>query len=172
MKRLAAFVLLLSFSLVNAQDSRELATEGQKSPRLKGEHPLVELMRTRTSSLKKDLEGVHPRVFVTQSEIDALRQKTRTQPELWQTALKHVRALSVEPPPPKLIALQPVAVAKAAYANVDIFCCSRIAETVTWAFRTLLIVPSEVISHFCTTAVVADGYDVKLCIASSFAYGA
>jgi len=52
------------------------------------------------SQLKKELEGVHPRVFLTQNEIDALKNKARTNKELWQTALSRVRALTVEPPAP------------------------------------------------------------------------
>src|SRR5262249_23188692 len=50
------------------------------------------------SSLKKELEGVHPRVYFTQSEIDSLKQKAKTQKDLWQTALNRVRAIRSEPP--------------------------------------------------------------------------
>ena len=57
-------------------------------------------MKTKTSTLKKELEGVHPRVFLTQKEIDTLKDKTKTNKELWQTALSRVRALTFEPPPP------------------------------------------------------------------------
>lgn len=86
------------FSL--AQDKQELEAERAASGRLKGEHPLVNLMKTKTSALKPELAGVHPRVFLTQSEIEALKQKTKSQKEMWQTALSRVRALSVEPAPP------------------------------------------------------------------------
>jgi hypothetical protein len=85
---------------VAGQDRRELSKEAEQSNRLKGEHPLVQLMKSQPSSLKKELEGVHPRVFLTQGEIDALKAKTKTQPALWQAALARVRALNAEPPPP------------------------------------------------------------------------
>ena len=97
-------ILLIIFAFVSncalAQDRQELEAERKASQKLKGEHPLVELMKTKTSSLKKELEGVHPRVFLTQAEIDELKAKTKTQSALWQTALSSVRALTVEPPPP------------------------------------------------------------------------
>jgi Domain of unknown function (DUF4962)/Heparinase II/III-like protein len=102
-KKLAVINLIIFFAFpvgLFAQDKQELEAERKASQKLKGEHPLVNLMKTKTSSLKKELENVHPRVFLTQSEIDALKAKTKTQKELWQTALSRVRALMVEPPPP------------------------------------------------------------------------
>src|SRR5205085_2627257 len=63
-------------------------------------HPLAQLMRSRKSALLPSLRGVHPRVYVTDRELDALRERARTtHKELWQLALRKVRALSVEPPP-------------------------------------------------------------------------
>jgi len=83
-----------------AQDQRELEAEKAKSSKLKGEHPLVELMRSRNSKLRPELMGVHPRVYVTGKEIDELRQRARTtHRELWQLTLRNVRALSVAAPP-------------------------------------------------------------------------
>jgi len=93
------FISLLT-SLSLAQDSKELEAERSARPKLKGEHPLVAVMRSEPSSLKKELEGVHPRVFLTQAEIDTLKLKAKTQKELWQTAIGRVRALTNEPPPP------------------------------------------------------------------------
>jgi hypothetical protein len=52
-----------------AQDARELEQERTASNRLKGEHPLIELMRTRKSTLRPELLGVHPRVYVTDKEL-------------------------------------------------------------------------------------------------------
>ena len=93
--------LLLFFALSGfGQDAQELEAERLASGKLKGEHPLVKLAKEKPSSLKKELEGVHPRVFVTQSEIDALKLKAKSQPELWQTAISRVRALMVEPAKP------------------------------------------------------------------------
>ena len=94
---LLSFFLFCNFAF--SQDAQELAAERAANKKIKGEHPLVELMKTKTSTLKPELANVHPRVFVTQSEIDALKQKAKTQPELWQTAVSRVRALTVEPPP-------------------------------------------------------------------------
>src|SRR5499427_8451945 len=76
-----------------AQDARELEAEKVKSDKLKGEHPLVELMRSRKSALRPELRGVRPRVYVTDKELDSLRERARTtHRELWQLALRNVRA--------------------------------------------------------------------------------
>lgn len=100
-KTIPTFVIALLFiANLPAQDAQELKAEREASARLKGEHPLISVMKIKTSALKKELEGVHPRVFVTQAEIDALKDKTKSQKDLWQTALNSVRALKVEPPPP------------------------------------------------------------------------
>jgi hypothetical protein len=97
------FVAVCLFTLAfaaSAQDAQELEAERLASGKLKGEHPLSILARTKPSSLKKELESVHPRVFVTQAEIDLLKDKAKSQKELWQTAISRVRALLIEPPKP------------------------------------------------------------------------
>ncbi|MBX7170407.1 MAG: DUF4962 domain-containing protein [Pyrinomonadaceae bacterium] len=101
-KNITAIILIFAFlsNFVFAQDKQELEAEKKASQKIKGEHPLVNLMKTKTSTIKKELEGVHPRVFLTQNEIDALKAKTKSEKELWQTALSRVRALTFEPPPP------------------------------------------------------------------------
>src|SRR5437763_1244469 len=84
-----------------AQDARELQQERSASNKVRGEHPLLELMRTRKSTLRPELMGVHPRVYVTDKELAELRIRARTtHRELWQQTLSHVRALSGDPPPP------------------------------------------------------------------------
>ncbi len=94
-------LVLLAFSIgIFAQDKQELAAERTASARLKGEHPLFNLMKTKNSALKPELKGVHPRVYLSQSEIDGLKEKMKTQPELWKNAIARVRALTVEPPAP------------------------------------------------------------------------
>lgn len=93
-------ILTVASGTVLGQDEQELKAEKAASQKLKGEHPLVAVARSKPSSLKNELEGVHPRVFLTQAEINALKDKTKTQKELWKTALARVRAMSVEPPPP------------------------------------------------------------------------
>jgi hypothetical protein len=100
--KLAALALLLTFLIVStpAQDSQELKAERDASQKLKGEHPLIAIAKAKPSTLRPELVGAHPRVFLTQAEIDLLKQKTLTQKELWHTALSRVRALTVEPPKP------------------------------------------------------------------------
>src|SRR2546427_10312058 len=84
-----------------AQDARELEQERAASKKLKGEHPLMDLMRTRKSALRPELLVVHPRVYVTDTELAELRERARTSHrELWQRAISHVRALAADPPPP------------------------------------------------------------------------
>ena len=101
-KQFVLSLLVVSFSLsgVVAQDEQELKAEKAANQKLKGDHPLVGIAKSKPSSLKKELEGVHPRVYLTQAGIDVLKGKTKTQKELWQTALSRVRAMSAEPPPP------------------------------------------------------------------------
>lgn len=94
-------IMILAASLpAFAQDKQELEAEKQANAKIKGEHPLFGLMKTKTSALKPELKNVHPRVYMTQSELDRLKAKMQTQPELWQTAISRVRALNVEPPKP------------------------------------------------------------------------
>jgi hypothetical protein len=84
-----------------AQDARELEQERTASKKLNGEHPLLALMRTRKSALRPELLGTHPRVYVTNRELDDLRQRARSSHrELWQRAISRVRALAADPPPP------------------------------------------------------------------------
>lgn len=92
------FTLFLT-GFISAQDTQELEAEAAKNENLKGEHPLLNLIKTKPSTLKPELQGVHPRVFLTQSEIDGLKDKTKSQTELWKTALSRVRAITTEPTP-------------------------------------------------------------------------
>ncbi len=78
----AIFTLLLT-NFAFAQDAQELEAERIANEKLKGEHPLFELMRTKNSTMKPELKGVHPRVYLSQKDLDALKEKTKTQPELW-----------------------------------------------------------------------------------------
>ena len=95
-----ALTLLMSVC-TNAQDVRELQDEKTISNRIKGEHPLIQLMRTRNSRLRAELSGIHPRVYLTENEFDALRLRSRTtHKELWQQVLSRVRALNANPPAP------------------------------------------------------------------------
>ena len=92
---------LFPIAPLRAQDARELQQERAASNKLKGEHPLIELMRTRKSDLRPELLGVHPRVYVTDKELAVLRERARTSHhELWLRAISNVRALAADPPPP------------------------------------------------------------------------
>jgi hypothetical protein len=94
-------LILLYIPIVIAQDARELQQEKTASAKLKGEHPLVPLMRSLKPSLKPELENVHPRVYVTEQELEQLRVRAHTtHRELWQQALKSIRALQGDPPAP------------------------------------------------------------------------
>lgn len=95
-----SIVLLLLALTAFGQDAGELKAEKEAGKKMKGEHPLVALAKEKPSSLKKELDGVHPRVFLTQAGIDGLKEKAKTQKEMWQAALDRVRALKVEPPAP------------------------------------------------------------------------
>ena len=51
-------------------------------------------------TLKPELVGTHPRVFATQSELDALRERTRTTHRAdWVKATQNIVALKNAPPP-------------------------------------------------------------------------
>lgn len=99
--KMTVALLFIAFCIGTfAQDTQELAAEKAASKKLKGEHPLVAIAKAKPSSLRKELVGVHPRVYMTQADINELKEKTRAQKELWQMAISRVRALTVEPPPP------------------------------------------------------------------------
>ncbi|HEX7315185.1 MAG TPA: hypothetical protein VF297_14760 [Pyrinomonadaceae bacterium] len=100
---LLVVVALLSSLRVGAQDARE-ALGPKDAPGnakwKKGPHPLTRLMAERNSSLRAELRGKHPRVYVTEEELEALRTRARTtHREIWRRALENVRALKKEPPP-------------------------------------------------------------------------
>jgi hypothetical protein len=95
----ALLCLCVFSSNLPAQDKQELEAESSASGKLKGEHPLIAIARSKPSSLRKELVGVHPRVYMTQADIEALKEKSKTQKELWQVVVSRVRALTVEPPP-------------------------------------------------------------------------
>ena len=85
---------------VAAQDANEAL--GPKDNPAKGKTtPLLLEMKTLRSSLRPELAGVHPRVYFTDSELDALRKEAHgAQKAWWSQQLQHVRALQGPPPPP------------------------------------------------------------------------
>jgi len=63
--------------------------------------PLVAAMKSLHSELKPELLGVHPRVYFTQSELDALRVKAHgPDKDWWQAQLANLRVFRGTPPPP------------------------------------------------------------------------
>ena len=84
-----------------AQDTRELQKEATPTQAKKGPHPLTRLMQTANSRMRPELLSQHPRVYVTDSELEVLRRRARTtHRDVWQLALQQIRAVKVAPPPP------------------------------------------------------------------------
>ena len=85
---------------VVAQDAREALGPKDKPISTNAQHPLTQLMTAKTSSLKPELRGVHPRVYVTEAELKGLRERAHTtQRASWQSVLQNLRALQQAPPP-------------------------------------------------------------------------
>jgi hypothetical protein len=64
-------------------------------------HPLIKLMAEKPWQLRPELRGKHPRVFVTELELVALRQRAHgTHRDIWRQVLANLRALNAEPPAP------------------------------------------------------------------------
>ncbi|HSE33356.1 MAG TPA: DUF4962 domain-containing protein [Pyrinomonadaceae bacterium] len=62
--------------------------------------PFEELLK-RPVKLRPELNGKHPRVFFSDESLKALRHRAKTgDRDLWKEAVKNIRALSIEPPPP------------------------------------------------------------------------
>src|SRR5512147_1375324 len=90
-------LLLAATVLAPAQDSHE--ADGPKdNPHSSGRAtPLLGQMQSLHSQLRPELRGQHPRVFVTQSELESLRVRAHTtHRELWQVVLKNLRALKAD----------------------------------------------------------------------------
>lgn len=99
-----ATVLALSVLCVSAamaQDSKEILGPKDGPAEKGGRHPLAALMTTLNFKLRPELAGRHPRVYFTDSELSALRERTRTtHKEIWAKVLANVRATKADPPPP------------------------------------------------------------------------
>jgi hypothetical protein len=73
---------------------------GPKDSRGKATY-LVDEMRTLHFQLKPEFAGVHPRIYFTTAELDALRTRAHgDQKEWWTQRLASLRALKSAPPPP------------------------------------------------------------------------
>jgi hypothetical protein len=92
---------LMALTPAFAQDAREALGPKDRSAKANEPHPLALLMTTLNSSLRPELRGRHPRVYVTEDGLKQLRERSRTtHRDLWQRALQNVRALKKEPPAP------------------------------------------------------------------------
>ncbi len=98
------FLLLLFITSAYAQDARETLGPKDKADQSKEPHALTQLMTTKKTTLKAELRGVHLRVYATDAELKALRERARTTAQTsgsasWQSVLSRLRALQKDPPP-------------------------------------------------------------------------
>jgi hypothetical protein len=95
--------ILLALTLpcgLRAQDANEALGPKDNSAKVAGT-PLLAEMQTLQSNLRPELAGVHPRVYFTSSELEALRAKAHgPQKAWWQQQLSHLRAMQGPPPSP------------------------------------------------------------------------
>jgi hypothetical protein len=91
---------LLALSSAFAQDAREALGPKDRPAKANEPHPLTGLMARLNSSLRPELRGKHPRVYVAEEGLGKLRERARTtHRDLWRRALEQVRALRKDPPP-------------------------------------------------------------------------
>lgn len=96
---LGAGLSLPALALQNAlaQDERESLGTGRGKP-MAGPHPLQALMATHPAPLRRALQGVHPRVFVTADGLEALRTRAKgSHRAQWQAALAGLIAMRQPP---------------------------------------------------------------------------
>jgi acetyl esterase/lipase len=92
--------LALAAAGLHAQDSHE-ALGAKDQPGVHTPSPLLPLTRSLHSALKPELRGIHPRVFLTPRDIEALRRRARTtHAAMWREAMAYLRILDGPPPPP------------------------------------------------------------------------
>lgn len=99
---LKASSLFILFAAGSAASAAQSANEslGPKDTGGKATYLLNE-MKTLRSALKPELSGVHPRVYFTGSELEALRAKAHgPEGSWWKQQTTHLRVLEGPPPPP------------------------------------------------------------------------
>jgi len=85
---------------IQAQDAKEALGPKDNSAMTTGT-PLQLEMKTLRSNVRPELAGVHPRVYFTDQELDALRTKAHGPLKAWwKEQLQHLRALQALPPAP------------------------------------------------------------------------
>lgn len=98
-KPLLLFLALACAARLGAQDGREQLGAGFSAD-ANGPHALLALEAAHPARLKPELMGVHPRVFVTDPELEQLRRCARTtHREIWERARANAVCLRSEPVP-------------------------------------------------------------------------
>ena len=83
------------------QDAREQLGPADRSEEdwAQSPHPLEAIRASVHADLRPELHGIHPRVYVTDVELDELRLRARTtQKDRWQKALSRLHPLHHDPP--------------------------------------------------------------------------
>jgi len=94
-----AFAVLFTLSAA-AQAANESLGPADSHGKVKGT-PLLAEMKSLHSSVRPELAGVHPRVYFTTAELDALRTKLHGPAAAeWHADLAHLRVFAGDPPPP------------------------------------------------------------------------
>ena len=89
--------LIFLFAMLLLQDAREAL--GPSLGKARGPHPLEAEMVKHPAALRADLRGVHPRIFVTEAELQVLKAKAHGSHQAeWQRALANLGAMQGDPP--------------------------------------------------------------------------
>src|SRR5580698_2647200 len=100
MKSALALLVLLIPVTVHAQAANESLGPADSHGKVKGT-PLLAEMKSLHSSVRPELAGIHPRVYFTTAELDALRTKLHGPAAAeWRADLAHLRVFAGDPPPP------------------------------------------------------------------------
>jgi hypothetical protein len=93
-------VLALLPAPAHAQAANESLGPADSHGKVKGT-PLLAEMKSLHSTLRPELAGIHPRVYFTTAELDAMRTKVHGPAAAeWHETLTHLRVFQGDPPPP------------------------------------------------------------------------
>jgi hypothetical protein len=95
-----ALLIFLAPIASNAQAANESLGPADSHGKVKGT-PLLAEMKSLHSSIRPELDGVHPRVYFTAAELDAMRIKVHGPAAAeWHETLANLRVFRGDPPPP------------------------------------------------------------------------